>query len=669
MQSPPLSADCPTTGLVEEFIESVLPHEIQDVPESSDVLLEELQAAIGQLSSSVAEGPDGISPHFLKHAPESLLVLLAKAFSFSLSSGCIPKIWRAAFVTPVYKSGPRHAASNWRPISVTSVVARVFEKVLAARISPMILEHISPQQSAFQSKRRMNEHMATLLHAAAECLARNSYRYCAFIDVAKAYDKVWRSGLLYKLWKVGIRGKLLRWLSIFLTQRSCRVRWGSTASDWFDSLAGIPQGSVLGCLFFILFVNDLFSMNLGNCLLLMAADDITLVPRSLADMGVVELHNALKSVSKWMQLWRLPLNLDKCCVMVFHRPRLNPAAFDFYLDGVKLKRVEHARYLGVIIDQHLSFKDQADTAVRKMKQMVGMTMKQLTCHLTSRVVPLNVCRRILLDIIKPSVLFGAEFWLYLHPHIASQLDSLSAQLLNLALRLPNPLPVHGILREAAVVPVSVDAESRLLSFYSAILSSDIVTPAVSIALLESATDGVVYGSSRLRYLGRQALLTAQEWAVPLPVSSDELRHAKCNRSANLWMARGHYAILRSLTECTVSAPADYIALDGLDAGTRAAFRLSTVSTQERHHRFDSSVPLHCPHCPASVHGVYHVVMACRMFSTPRSHVISALRRLGVRGSFSHLLGDLRSVPRRLWRRALALSLPFLQLVYQSLNVP
>ena len=127
--------------------------------------------------------------------------------------------------------------------------------------------------------------------------------------------------------------------------------------------------------------------------------------------------------------------------------------------------------------------------------------------------------------------------------------------------------------------------------------------------------------------------------------------------------------LLNLYYCTVSAPADYIALDGLDAGTRAAFRLSTISTQERHHRFDSSVPLHCPHCPASVHGVYHVVMACRMFSTPRSHVISALRRLGVRGSFSHLLGDLRSVPRRLWRRALALSLPFLQLVYQSLNVP
>jgi len=143
--------------------------------------------------------------------------------------------------------------------------------------------------------------------------------------------------------------------------------------------------------------------------------------------------------------------------MVLHRPLRNPAAFDFYLDRVKLKRVEHARDLGVIIDQHLSFKCQAETAVRKMKQMVGMTMKLLTFHLTSRVVPRNVCCRILLDIIKPSVLFGAEFWLNFHPYVASELDFLSAQLLNLAFRLPNPLPAHGILREAAVVPVLIDA--------------------------------------------------------------------------------------------------------------------------------------------------------------------------------------------------------------------
>lgn len=91
-----------------------------------------------------------------------------------------------------------------------------------------------------------------------QVLARISHRYCVLIDVAS-----WHS------WKAP-----LRWLSFFLTQRFCRVRCGSTASDWFDGLAGIPQGSVLGCLFFILFVNDIFSMNLGNCLLLMAADDI-----------------------------------------------------------------------------------------------------------------------------------------------------------------------------------------------------------------------------------------------------------------------------------------------------------------------------------------------------------------------------------------------------------
>ena len=287
----------------------------------------EVKQLLSQLNMYKSAGPDGISPMLLKLACNSLALPLTKLFNMSLSSGLVPHEWKLAHVVPLFKSGDAHNMSNYRPISLCSVVGKTLERI----ISKHVINHmykggiISPTQHGFLPKRSCVTQLTTLYHSWANILdATNPPRIDAiFLDWSKAFDRVNHHILLNKLHKYGICGSVLNWFQSYLTNRSQRVQFMGSYSDWAAVHSGVPQGSVLGPLLFNIFAFDLPFCVQSN--LRQYADDTVLYRTIKHQDDQLALQNDLQHLHNWCNLNYMELNSGKCKVMAVTRSRNPPS--------------------------------------------------------------------------------------------------------------------------------------------------------------------------------------------------------------------------------------------------------------------------------------------------------------------------------------------------------
>jgi len=222
----------------------------------------------------------------LQKGADLLAPPLTKLFQLSLSTGILPRDGVTANIVPVHKKGDRHLSLNYRPISLISVVVKVMERIIHLQLMKSLESNhlISNYQHGFRHKRCIVTLLLTTVHDWASCLEKHHSIHCILHDLAKVFDSVLYSRLLLKLEYLGIRGNLLSWLEYFLTRRFQWVVINGAFSDWLPMLSGVPQGSVLGFLLFLLYMDDI-----NHCLsyssVQMFADDIALYKRitSLTD--------------------------------------------------------------------------------------------------------------------------------------------------------------------------------------------------------------------------------------------------------------------------------------------------------------------------------------------------------------------------------------------------
>ena len=318
----------------------------------------EVATLMSKLNTSKSGDIYGITPRLIKEAGPSMAINLSIIFNICLSTGIFPQLLKTAKVIPIYKAESRMLASNYRPISLLPIIGKLFEKLLFTRLTSFIQKYniLYDRQYGFQSAKSTEHAVIDIQERVLNALDKKEWPCCIFLDFAKAFDTVNHSILLQKLNHYGIRGKALELIESYLWGREQCVQVSDTTSDLNLIKHGVPQGSILGPLFFLLYINDI-----ANCSSLLNfylfADDTTIF-FAHKDINTVEqtINKELVHVSNWLVANKLSLNVGKSCALLFRQKNdKSIPALNITINGLPIDEKEFAKYLGILIDNKLTF--------------------------------------------------------------------------------------------------------------------------------------------------------------------------------------------------------------------------------------------------------------------------------------------------------------------------
>ena len=319
----------------------------------------EIQSIIGKLKNKTSSGPFGISNKLLKFCEPVISPILTILINRCMSYGYFPEQLKVAKIVPIYKEGDRDSFSNYRPISLLSPISKIFERIIYSRIYSYIEKFhlLNDNQFGFRKKRKTVDALACVMEQIKKALNAKHSSCCVFLDVKKAFDTLDHGILLQKLEFLGFRGPVLDLFTSYLTKRSQYTSIRGVTSQLQLMKCGVPQGSVLGPLLFLLYVNDI-SENVNSSLTLFA-DDTNIFEDLIP--GSHKLKDTLMLVDSWMKGNKLKCNLDKSKAVVFGK---KPQELSTDLHGVRIEN--SVKYLGVIIDEDLNFKDHVRRVQKKL---------------------------------------------------------------------------------------------------------------------------------------------------------------------------------------------------------------------------------------------------------------------------------------------------------------
>jgi hypothetical protein len=325
------------------------------------------------LDVNKAYGPDDISPKVLKEGVPAIVKSITKLFNLSLQIGIFPTSWKLANVVPIYKKAEEFFTSNYRPISLLSILAKVFERVAFKYLFNYFRDHfmISIWQSGFLPGTSTVTQLIEIYDQFCKAVSAGKDIRVVFLDISKAFDRVWHEGLIHKLKGHGITGTLLRWLQSYLTDRQQRVIINGAKSEWGSIKAGVPQGSVLGPLLFLIFINDITHV-IRHCKIRLFADDTCLyIEVEDPEEAALALNNDLTNIQNWADRWLITFSPPKTEDLTISnkRPRHHP---DLSLGGEPIKKVSSHKHLGVHLTSDLSWKKHAEETSKKASRTLGV---------------------------------------------------------------------------------------------------------------------------------------------------------------------------------------------------------------------------------------------------------------------------------------------------------
>lgn len=320
------------------------------------------------LDTSKASGPDGISATILKNCAPELAPVLSKLFNISFANNTVPAEWKKAQVVAVPKKGSKQDPSNYRPISLLPIISKVMESIISDNIRKHLDKNhlLGDTQYGFREKRSTIDMLAYITQWWNDCLDTQREVRVIALDIKKAFDRVWHPGLLTKLTTFGICGDLHSWISSFLADRQQAVVLDGFISTPKPLAAGVPQGSVLGPLLFLMFINDLAS-HLDNDLHLFA-DDSTLhavIKNPERRAACTEsLQRDLHVIEKWASDWCITFNASKTEEMIISRKRNKTHPPLYFMDN-ELKPTKSITLLGVVITNTLTWTPYVTSLAKK----------------------------------------------------------------------------------------------------------------------------------------------------------------------------------------------------------------------------------------------------------------------------------------------------------------
>ena len=364
----------------------------------------DVENMLNSLNINKAPGPDGIGPLILKRASSALAYPLSFIFNLSMRTSAVPTDWKQALITPIFKKGNKALPGNYRPVSLTCIVCKVMEKMIRVKIVQHLERSnlISPHQHGFVSGRSCTTQLLNVLDIWTEVLDEGGCVDVIYMDFQKAFDTVPHRRLILKVEAHGIRGRVLGWLTDFLANREQRVVVNGTKSSSARVTSGVPQGSVLGPVLFLLFINDLPD-GVSN-FIKMFADDTKLFskPKHADDNS---LQNDLTILKDWSDKWLMSFHPEKCKVLKLGRQK---SRVQYNMNNMVLDEIEAEKDLGVFIDNQLSFKSHIANAAAKANKVVGIIRRSFN-NLTE-----DLFVQLFKSLVRPILEYGHSVW---NPHL------------------------------------------------------------------------------------------------------------------------------------------------------------------------------------------------------------------------------------------------------------
>ena len=302
-------------------------------------------------------------------------------FNNSLNQGIFPKPWKQANVTPIHKKGDKTDVSNYRPISVLPICGKIFERIIYNSLYNYFEKNkfFNANQSGFRIGDSCINQLISITHNIYKALDANPSLEVrgVFLDISKAFDKVWHEGLIFKLKANGVEGKLLNLIKNFLSERYQRVVLNGQHSEWEKINAGVPQGSILGPLLFLIYINDL-SKNLESDVKLFADDTSIFSVVNDPVLSANILNNDLMKIQEWAHQWKMSFNPDalkQAQEVIFSRKNIKPNHPVLHFNQTEVNRTVSQKHLGIILDEKLNFNQHLKAAMDKTTKGISILRK------------------------------------------------------------------------------------------------------------------------------------------------------------------------------------------------------------------------------------------------------------------------------------------------------
>ena len=368
------------------------------------------------LNPHKATGPDQVPARLLKEIADQIASVFQTLFTASLKQGTIPEDWRKAMVSPIFKKGERYKPANYRPVSLTSIVCKIMEHIVHHHLISHLEKNgiLTDYQHGFRKRRSCESQLIQTINDLAKNLNEGGQIDAVLLDFSKAFDKVPHHRLLHKLEYYGIRGPSLNWISAFLHNRTQNVVCEGNTSSPAEVISGVPQGTVLGPLLFLAYINDLPECVSSTVRLF--ADDCLLYREIKSEDDSKKLQEDLAQLEQWEKNWLMSFNPDKCEVLRVTLKR-KPLSHDYNLHGHTLNTVPAAKYLGITIDSKLTFNKHINTVYKKANSTNAFIAR------TTKRCPPKVRADAYTTYVRPNLEYAASVWA---PHTKTNINKLES---------------------------------------------------------------------------------------------------------------------------------------------------------------------------------------------------------------------------------------------------
>ena len=357
---------------------------------------------IKKMKDNKSPGVDGIPPKLLKEIVEQISTPLAKLFNLSLEEGIVPSEWKEANITPLFKKGSRNKPENYRPVSLTSVVCKLLETLIRDHMVEFLVKHNLIHTSQFLKARSCLTNLLCFFEEIIKWVDEGSPVDVVYLDFQKAFDKVAHQRLILKLKAHGIGNDVIKWIEKWLTHRRQRVIVDGEISNWKSVLSGVPQGSVLGPILFLIYINDLeddISSKVLKCV-----DDTKVFRKVTNDTDKHSLQDDLDKLVKWSE--------RKCkCIHIGH----GNMDEEYKMGDAVLGRTTQEKDLGVTFSADMKVSEQCGIAASKRNQILGLIRITIMYKEKQLIVPLYKA------IVRPHLEYCIQAW---RPYRKKDIDKL-----------------------------------------------------------------------------------------------------------------------------------------------------------------------------------------------------------------------------------------------------